>query len=104
MSAREEVLGKIGKAGEKLFSTTSSMRQELEALSLAKLEKLAARLRLVTRAEFEEVQEMIKAARREQLALAKRIETLEGGAARKSPAKKMTSKRGAKSTAKSSRN
>lgn len=110
MSKRDEFLGRMGKAGERLFVSAGAMRDELGALTKGKLAKLARELKLVTREEFAEVEAMLVAARRTQEKMAAQIAALEsragikGKPASKSGGKKMPSKRGAKSTKRSAAN
>lgn len=104
MSKRDEFLGRIGKAGSRLFVSAGAMRDELGSLTKGKLAKLARELKLVTRDEFAEVEAMLVAARRAQEKMAAQIAELESRAGVKSKSggtsgrKKVPSKRGAKSS------
>jgi BMFP domain-containing protein YqiC len=96
MSKREEIFGRIGKMGGKLFVSAASLRQELEALSIGKLEALARRLDLVRRSDFEAVEAMAMEARRKQEELQRRVDSLAAQISGQSTGKKLPSKRGAK--------
>jgi BMFP domain-containing protein YqiC len=77
MSQKERLLGRLGKIGSQVFISATSMRQEMEALSVEKLEQLARRLNLVRRGEFESVQAMVKEMRQVQEELRSRLLVLE---------------------------
>lgn len=96
MIARDKVLGKLGKIGGRIFVSAAAMRREMEALSVEKLQRLASRLELVRRDEFEAVQAMAKEARLAQIRLEKRLDALEKKAASGRDGKKMPSARKAK--------
>lgn len=77
MTTREKLLGRLSKLGSDAFISVQSMRQELENLGTERLSKLAKRLDLVRREEFEAVQAMVKAARLSQEALSARLAAVE---------------------------
>jgi BMFP domain-containing protein YqiC len=77
MSQKERLLGRLGKIGSQVFISATSLRQEMEALSVEKLEQLARRLNLVRRGEFEIVQAMVKEMRQVQEELRSRLVVLE---------------------------
>lgn len=57
------------------------MRREIETTIAAQVDKMAARMNLVTREEFDAVQAMAEAARRDNEALSERIAALEAASA-----------------------
>lgn len=59
------------------FDNMTRFRQEAEQWTQSCVEKLLARMNLVTREEFEIVRAMAEKAREENLALAKRLDALE---------------------------
>lgn len=97
MATREKILGEIGKIGGRIFVSASALRKEVEAISADKLEKLAQRLDLVRRAEFDAVESMLKESRRAQEELRARVVELESQLGVKRSDKKTPSKTGAKS-------
>lgn len=97
MAAREKILGEIGKIGGRIFVSASALRKEVEAMSADKLEKLAQRLDLVRRSEFDAVESMLKESRRAQEELRARVAELESQIGAKRSDKKLPSKTNAKS-------
>lgn len=90
-----------GKVGGRAFISLTAMKQEVEALSVERMERLARRIGLVRRAEFEDLQAMVKEMRRTQDALLQKIESLMG-TSQKSPRRKAAqTKAGGKSLRKS---
>ena len=106
---KERLLGRLGKVGSQVFTSAASIRQELEALSIERLEGLARRLNLVRRAEFESVQAMIVETRKVQEEIRARLSKLEAAQGinsslrNKSPAKKSPAKSRAKQASKLSK-
>jgi BMFP domain-containing protein YqiC len=77
MSRKEELLGRLGKWGSRAFVSVSALRQEMESIGLDRLERLAKRLNLVRRAEFEALQDMVRQARLRQEEIHSRLDALE---------------------------
>ncbi len=69
------------------IGTLAGLRREIEALARQQVERLLARMDLVTRDEFEAVKEMASKARAEQEDLTDRLAALEAKAAAKPRAK-----------------
>lgn len=77
MTQKERLLGKLGKIGSQVFISATSLRQEIEQLSMERLERLSRRLNLVRRAEFESLQAMVKEMRTVQEEIRGRLTQLE---------------------------
>ncbi|MCC7017073.1 MAG: accessory factor UbiK family protein [Rhodospirillales bacterium] len=77
MQTRNRVLDDIAKVAGGAASVLAGVKDEVEALARARLERLVAAMDLVTRDEFEAVRAMAVKARAEQERLAARIEALE---------------------------
>ncbi|NDE91038.1 MAG: hypothetical protein EB059_07895 [Alphaproteobacteria bacterium] len=75
---KERLFGRLGKIGSQVFISATSLRQEIEALSVERLERLSRRLNLARRAEVESLQAIIKEMRKVQEELRARVEALEG--------------------------
>ncbi len=83
MSSENRLLGDAAKLASGALGTLAGMRRELETLARQQLERLLARMDLVSRDEFEAVKAMAAKARTENESLAARIDALEskkGGA------------------------
>lgn len=91
---KERLLGKLGKIGSQVFISATSLRQEIESLSVERLERLARRMNLAKRSEMESLQAMVKEMRNVQEEIRSRLGALERDAGinsslrNKSPAKK----------------
>ncbi|OHC80824.1 MAG: pyrroline-5-carboxylate reductase [Rhodospirillales bacterium RIFCSPLOWO2_12_FULL_67_15] len=77
MQTRNRVLDDIAKMTGGAASVLAGVKDEIEALARARLERLLAAMDLVTRDEFEAVRAMAVKARAEQERLAARLEALE---------------------------
>jgi BMFP domain-containing protein YqiC len=77
MNPREKLLGRLGKLGSEALISAANLKREVEAQGIDKLERLAKKLKLVRRAEFESLQAMIRAARETQEEILKRLSTIE---------------------------
>ena len=77
MQTRNRVLDDIAKVAGGAASVLAGVKDEIEALGRARLERLLAAMDLVTRDEFEAVRAMAAKARAEQERLAARLEALE---------------------------
>ena len=77
MQTRNRVLDDIAKVAGGAASVLTGVKEEIEALGRARIERLMAAMDLVTRDEFEAVRAMLAKARAEQERLAARIEALE---------------------------
>jgi BMFP domain-containing protein YqiC len=87
MSKRKEVLARFGKLGSEALISAVNLKREIETQSLDRLERLAKRLKLVRREEFESLQTSLKQARAIQEKLEARIAELESQAANRGKAK-----------------
>ncbi len=106
MTQKERLLGRLGKIGSQVFISATSLRQEIESLSVERLERLSRRLNLVRRTEFEVLEEMVKEMRGVQEELRARLTVLERAQGIKTSLKsksgvKASRKSGGKSPAKS---
>lgn len=81
MSRRKEVLARFGKFGSEALISAVNLKQEIETQSLDRIERLAKRLKLVRREEFESMQSSLKQAHAIQERLEARIAVLESQAA-----------------------
>lgn len=77
MQTRNRVLDDIAKVAGGAASVLAGVKDEVEALARARLERLIASMALVTRDEFEAVRAMAVKARAEQERLAARLDALE---------------------------
>ncbi len=77
MQTRNRVLDDIAKVAGGAASVLTGVKEEIEAMGRARIERLMAAMDLVTRDEFEAVRAMLAKARAEQERLAARIEALE---------------------------
>ena len=77
MQTRNRVLDDIAKVAGGAASVFSGVKEEIEALGRARLERLLGAMDLVTRDEFEAVRAMAIKARAEQERLAERLKALE---------------------------
>jgi BMFP domain-containing protein YqiC len=80
-SRRKEVLARFGKLGSEALISAVNLKHEIETQSLDRLERLAKRLKLVRREEFESLQASLKQARAIQERLEARVKELESLAA-----------------------
>ena len=77
MQTRNRLVDDIARMANGAAGVATGMREEVEALVQERVERVLARLNLVTREEFEAVKAMAAKARSEQEALEKRIHDLE---------------------------
>ncbi len=77
MQTRNRLLDDIARVANGAAGVATGMRDEVEALVQERVERVLARLNLVTREEFEAVKAMAAKARSEQEALEKRVRALE---------------------------
>ena len=77
MQTRIRLLDDIARVANGAAGVATGMREEVESLVQERVERVLARLNLVTREEFEVVKAMAAKARNEQEALEKRIHDLE---------------------------
>lgn len=77
-SKKQRIFSRIGEIGSQVFTSAASMRSEIEAVTTERLERLARRLHLVRRDEFESLQAMVKEARNAQEELRARLDRFEG--------------------------
>ncbi len=77
MSAREKLLGRLGKLGSEALISAANLKREIETQSLDRLERLAKRLKLVKREEFEALQAMLRQARENQEKILNRLTHIE---------------------------
>ncbi len=77
MQTRNRLLDDIARMANGAAGVANGMREEVESLVQERVERVLARLNLVTREEFEAVKAMAAKARSEQEALEKRIHDLE---------------------------
>lgn len=97
MTREKPFLGRLGKLGSKAFISLTSLKQEIESVGAERLEKLARRLHLVRRAEFQDVVAELKQIRKNQDDILAALAAL-GGAKktlRKAPAKGATRRKAA---------
>lgn len=71
---------KLGKLGSQVFTSATSMRQEIESMSVERLERLARHLNLAKRSEIESLQAMVKEMRSVQEEIRTRLGALERAA------------------------
>jgi BMFP domain-containing protein YqiC len=83
MQTRNRVLDDIAKMAGGAASVMAGVKDEIEALARARLERLLGAMDLVTRDEFEAVRAMAAKARAEQERLAARLDALEKSRGRK---------------------
>lgn len=83
MQSDNRFLDDAAKLAGGAIGTLAGLRREIEALARQQVERLLARMDLVTRDEFEAVREMAAKARAEQEDLAQRLAALEAKAAPK---------------------
>ena len=77
MQTRNRLLDDIARVANGAAGVATGMRDEAEALVQERVERVLARLNLVTREEFEAVKAMAAKARSEQEKLEKRLKDLE---------------------------
>jgi BMFP domain-containing protein YqiC len=77
MQTRNRWLDDLARVANGAVGVATGMRDEVEALVQQRVERVLARLNLVTREEFEAVKAMAAKARSEQEALEKRLRDLE---------------------------
>ena len=77
MQTRNRLLDDLARVANGAAGVATGMRDEVEALVQERVERVLARLNLVTREEFEAVKAMAAKARSEQEALEKRVQALE---------------------------
>lgn len=77
MQTRSRLLDDIARVANGAAGVATGMREEVEALVQERVERVLARLNLVTREEFEAVKAMAAKARSEQEKLEKRLKDLE---------------------------
>ena len=77
MQTRNRLLDDLARVANGAAGVATGMREEVEALVQERVERVLARLNLVTREEFEAVKAMAAKARSEQDALEKRLKDLE---------------------------
>jgi len=77
MQTRNRLLDDLARVANGAAGVTTGMRDEVEALVQQRVERVLARLNLVTREEFDAVKAMAAKARSEQEALEKRLRDLE---------------------------
>ena len=77
MQTRNRLLDDIARVANGAAGVATGMREEIEALVQQRVERVLAKLNLVTREEFEAVKAMAAKARSEQEALEKRLRDLE---------------------------
>ena len=96
MQSDNRFLDDAAKLAGGAIGTLAGLRREIEALARQQVERLLARMDLVTRDEFEAVKEMAAKARAEQEDLAARLAALEAKPAAKprAKAKKSSAKSG----------
>lgn len=95
MTQQKAFLGRLGKLGSQAFVSLTSMKQELEAVGAEKLERLARKLQLVRRDEFEDVQAQLRQLQKEHQNLLARFRD---GAAPSAGKGKKTASRGKSSS------
>ncbi len=88
MQSNNRLLEDAAKLAGGAIGTLTGIRRELEALARQQIERVLARMDMVSREEFETVRAMAARARSENEELASRIETLESKPARRKPAPK----------------
>jgi BMFP domain-containing protein YqiC len=69
MTKPKRILSRLGKLGSEALISANSMKAEIEAITTEKMERLARRLQLVRRDEFEALQAMVQEMRRKQEAI-----------------------------------
>jgi BMFP domain-containing protein YqiC len=77
MQTRNPLLDDVARVAMGALGAAQGLKKEIEALVEAKIERLASRMNLVSREEFEAVRAMAAKAREEQEALEKRVLALE---------------------------
>lgn len=82
MQTRNRMFDDAARVASGAIGTLAGIRREVEALVHQQMERLLARMDLVTRDEFESVKAMAVKAREEQEALADRLAALEKGGAK----------------------
>ncbi len=92
MQSDNRFLDDAAKLAGGAIGTLAGLRREIETLARQQIERLLARMDLVTRDEFEAVKEMAAKARAEQDDLASRLAALEAKAAAKPRAKSRQAK------------
>ncbi len=80
MQTRNRIFDDAAKVAGGAVGTLAGIRREIETLARQQMERLLSSMDLVTREEFEAVREMAVKARKEQEALAGRLEALEAAA------------------------
>ena len=80
MQTRSRILDDIARVANGAAGVATGMREEIEALVQQRVERILAKMNLVTREEFEAVKAMAARARSEQEALEKRLRALEARA------------------------
>jgi BMFP domain-containing protein YqiC len=87
MSKRKEVLARFGKLGSDALISAVNLKREIETQSLDRFERLAKRLKLVRREEFDSLQSSLKQARVIQEKLEARVKELESQVANRGKSK-----------------
>ena len=82
MQTENRFFDDLAKMASGAFGTLASLRAELETQMRQQLDTVLARMKLVTREEFEAAQAMLARAREEQEAMAARVAALEACIAR----------------------
>jgi BMFP domain-containing protein YqiC len=77
MQTRSRLLDDLARVANSAAGVATGMREEIEAVVQQRVERILARMNLVTRDEFEVVKAMVAKARSEQEALEKRTSDLE---------------------------
>ncbi len=77
MQTRNRIFDDLARAAGGAFSSAASLREEIEAQIRPQLDRILARLDLVTREEFEAAKEMAAKARAEQERLSERLVEIE---------------------------
>jgi BMFP domain-containing protein YqiC len=77
MPKRDELLSRLGKIGSEALISAVNLKREVEGEAMDRLERLAKKLKLVRREEFEVLQESIKRVRTIQDELNTRLGAIE---------------------------
>ena len=86
MQTRSRLLDDLARVANGAAGVATGLREEVEALVQERVERVLARLNLVTREEFEAVKAMAAKARSEQEKLERRLAELEAAQAKQSAA------------------
>lgn len=93
MSKRARILGRIGKIGSEALISAVNLKREVESEALDRLERLAKRMKLVQREEFEALQESVKRLRAIQEELNRRLGAIESQLGVEKPVSKSAARR-----------